>query len=80
MIFTEITESEYREFWEGYDNRCFLSAPEISHLRNDAKVFFLGVKSSSESSAKLLAAVMVRGTLRHFGKYDYYAPRGMLVD
>ena len=80
MIFTEITESEYREFWEGYDNRCFLSAPEISHLRNDAKVFFLGVKSSSESSAKLLAAVMVRCTLRHFGKYDYYAPRGMLVD
>ena len=78
MKFTTLTESEYRKFWSKYPARCFLSAPEISHLHENAKVFFLGVKDSE--SGKTLAAAMVRGFKRRFGKYDFYAPRGVLVD
>lgn len=76
MKFKVITESEYKKYWQKCPERCFLSAPEIAHLKNDALVFFLGV----EDGGKLVAAAMIRGTKRRFSKYDFYAPRGILVD
>ena len=33
MKFQEITEKEYRKFWENHPLKTFLSAPEISKLR-----------------------------------------------
>lgn len=75
MNFIQLTESEYRKFWEKSPQKCFLSAPEIAHLHENARVFYLGVKNGT----KLVAAVMVRGTKRPWG-YDYYAPRGPLMD
>lgn len=75
MKLAELTESEYRNFWGQFPEKCFLSAPEIAHLREDARIFYLGVKDN----AKIVAAVMIRGTKRRWG-YDYYAPRGPLVD
>ena len=78
MQFLEITEKEYRKFWENHPLKTFLSAPEIGKLRksNGWSVYFVGVKDSN----KVIAAAMLVSHIRHFGKYEFYAPRGVLVD
>ncbi len=75
MKFTQITEAEYRKFWEKSPQKSFLSAPEIGQLRKDSPIYYLGVKDNKT----IKAAAMIRGTKRRWG-YDYYAPRGILVD
>ena len=35
MEFVELTEKEYRKFWENHPLKTFLSAPEISKLREN---------------------------------------------
>lgn len=75
MKFTKLTEDEYRKYWESSPMKCFMSAPEISQLHENAKIFYLGVKKGD----KVVAAAMIRGTKRRWG-YDYYSPRGILLD
>ena len=78
MQFLEITEKEYRKFWENHSLKTFLSAPEIGELRksNGWDVYFVGVKENSD----IVAAAMIVSHRRHFGKYEFYSPRGVLVD
>ena len=78
MQFLEITEKEYRKFWENHPLKTFLSAPEIGELRksNGWDVYFVGVKENSD----VVAAAMIVSHKRHFGKYEFYSPRGVLVD
>lgn len=78
MQFLEITEKEYRKFWENHSLKTFLSAPEIGELRksNGWDVYFVGVKENSD----IVAAAMITSHKRHFGKYEFYSPRGVLVD
>ena len=78
MQFLEITEEEYRTFWENHPLKTFLSAPEIGKLRksNGWNVYFVGVKEHK----KLVASAMLVSHKRHFGKWEFYSPRGILVD
>lgn len=78
MQFREISEEKYRKFWENHPLKSFLSSPEIGKLRksNGWDVYFIGV----EKDKKLVAATMLVSHKRHFGKYEFYAPRGILVD
>lgn len=78
MQFREISEEKYRKFWENHPLKSFLSSPEIGKLRksNGWDVYFVGV----EIDKKLVAATMLVSHKRHFGKYEFYAPRGILVD
>ncbi len=78
MQFREISEEKYRKFWENHTLKSFLSSPEIGKLRksNGWDVYFVGV----EKDKKLVAATMLVSHKRHFGKYEFYAPRGILVD
>ena len=78
MQFLEITEEEYRKFWENHPLKTFLSAPEIGELRksNGWDVYFVGVKDNND----VVAAAMIVSHKRHFGKYEFYSPRGVLVD
>ena len=78
MQFREISEEKYRKFWENHPLKSFLSSPEIGKLResNGWDVYFVGV----EKDKKLVAATMLVSHKRHFGKYEFYAPRGILVD
>ena len=78
MQFIEITEKKYRSFWENHPLKAFLSAPEIGSLRksNGWDVYFVGV----EDKKKLIAAAMLVSHKRHFGKYEFYSPRGVLAD
>lgn len=73
--FVKLSEEEYRKFWEKSIQKNFLSAPEIAHLKAGAKVLFYGV----EEKGKVVAAALIRGTKNAFG-YDFYSPRGILVD
>ena len=78
MKFENITEEEYRSFWENHPLKTFLSAPEISELRKKQNwdTYFVGVKEKD----KLIAATMLLSHKRHFGKYEFYSPRGYLLD
>lgn len=78
MKFQEITEKEYRTFWENHQCKTFLSSPEISKLREkqDWTTYYVGVKEDK----KLIAATMLLSHKRHFGKCEFYSPRGYLLD
>lgn len=78
MKFQEITEKEYRDFWENHPLKTFLSAPEISKLREKSNwtTYYVGVKEEK----KVVAATMLLSHKRHFGKYEFYSPRGYLLD
>ena len=78
MEFVSITEEEYRKFWENHPLKTFLSAPEISELRKKQNwdTYYVGVKEKD----KLIAASMLLSHARHFGKYEFYSPRGYLLD
>lgn len=77
MQFIEITKEKYRNFWENHPLKTFLSAPEIGDLRksNGWDVYFVGV----EEKNKLVAAAMLVAHKRHFDKYEFYSPRGVLA-
>ena len=78
MEFTEITEKEYTKFWENHPLKTFLSAPEISKLREKSgwTTYYVGVKDKK----RLVAATMLLAHPRHFHKYEFYSPRGYLLD
>ena len=78
MEFVELTEKEYRKFWENHPLKTFLSAPEISKLREKShwQTYFVGVKENK----KVLAATMLFSHASHFSKNEFYSPRGFLID
>ena len=78
MKFQEITEKEYRTFWENHPLKTFLSSPEISKLREKSgwNTNYVGVKEDK----KIIAATMLLSHKRHFNKYEFYSPRGYLLD
>lgn len=78
MEFVELTEKEYKKYWEDHPLKTFLSAPEISELRKKSNwdTYYVGVKEKN----KVIAATMLLSHIRHFGKYEFYSPRGYLLD
>ena len=78
MKFQEITEKKYEKFWEKHPLKTFLSSPKISKLRekNGWTTYYVGVFKED----KLLAATMLLSHKRHFNKYEFYSPRGYLLD
>ena len=78
MKFQEITEKEYKKYWENHPLKTFLSAPEISKLREKSnwERFYVGVKDNN----KIIASTMLLRHIRHFNKYEFYSPRGFLLD
>ena len=78
MEFQEINEKEYQSFWESHPLKSFLSSLEIAKLREESnwKAHYVGVKENQ----KLIAAAMLLSHERHFGKREFYSPRGYLMD
>lgn len=78
MEFVELTKKEYHDFWENHPLKTFLSAPEIGKLREKAnwKTYYVGVKDKK----KIIAGTMMFGRKSHFGRYEFYSPRGYLLD
>lgn len=78
MEFTELTEKEYKTFWENHPEKTFLSSVEIGELRKKSgwNVNFVGIKKNK----KIVGAAMLTSHIRRFGKKEFYSPRGLLVD
>lgn len=78
MQFTELTEKEYRNFWENHPLKTFLSSPEIGKLRENEgwTKHFVGLKKNNN----LVAATMLVSKKRRLSKYEFYSPRGFLMD
>ncbi len=78
MKFVEIKEKEYVDFWENHPLKTFLSAVEIGKLREKSnwKVYYVGIKENK----KLIGATMLLSHKRHFNRYEFYSPRGFLID
>ena len=78
MKFIEISKDEYLEFWENHPLKTFLSATEISDLRKKSNwnTYYVGIKKED----KLVAATMLLSHIRRFNKYEFYSPRGYLID
>ena len=78
MKFQVLTEKEYQRYWENHPLKTFLSSIEIANMRKKKNwdVFYVGVK---ENNGLIAATMLLRGN-PHFSKYDFYAPRGFLLD
>ena len=78
MKFEEISKKEYTNFWNKSDMKNFLSSPKISDLREKSgwNSYFLGVKENN----KIIAAVMLVSRKKRFNCYEFYSPRGPLLD
>lgn len=78
MEFIELSEKEYRKYWENHPLKSFLSSPEIGKLRkkNGWNIAYLGLKEKDN----LVAATLLVSKKRHFNRLEFYAPRGFLLD
>ena len=78
MIFTELTEDEFRKFSEPHPQESFFQTVETAKLRESygAKIYYLGVKENDE----IVAAGMFTLTPCMFKKNRFYAPQGVLMD
>ncbi len=78
MDFSVLTESEYKNFYDNYEQASFMQSVELSKLKEDYGnvVHFVGVKKNK----KVIAATMMIETKTVFGKKNFYAPRGLMVD
>ena len=78
MNFCKLTEEEYQKYWNKHPMKTFLSTIEIGKLREKSnwKVDYVGVKENK----KIVAATMLLSHKRKFNKYEFYSPRGYLLD
>lgn len=78
MKFVELKEQEFREFALKHPLKTFFQTPEIGDLRRKMgwDVYYVGIKDKNN----IVGATMLTSHLRHFGKYEFYSPRGILVD
>ena len=78
MQLEHLEVEEFRKFLDGHPLRSFMQTPEIGKLRemNGWKVEYLGVKEKG----KIVAGTMLLSKKRHFGKREFYALRGPLLD
>ena len=78
MIFTTITESEFRKFADQSPYKSFMQTPEIAKLRERSgwTVYYFAVKEGDQ----ILAATMAVAKPTFLGKSTFYTPGGPLVD
>lgn len=78
MEFVELTEKEYKNYWENHPLKTFMSDPKIAILRKHTNwtSYFVGVKEND----KVIAAAMLLSHKRKFNVNEFYSPRGFLLD
>ena len=78
MKFVELNENEFRSFLDNHPCKTFLQTPEIGKLRKQLgwNVNYVGIKKNKD----ILCATMLVSKQRHFGQYEFYSPRGFLID
>ena len=78
MIFTTLTEEEFTPFYLNHPLKTFLQSPDIASLRKKSgwDVDFVGVKKDNV----IIAATMLLSKQQFMKQYEFYAPRGFLID
>lgn len=78
MEFFELTEQEYQEYWENHPLKTFLSSIEIGKLRQKRNwnVNYVGIKENNI----LYGAAMLLSKRKKLNSYEFYSPRGFLID
>lgn len=78
MEFFELTEKEYQNYWENHPLKTFLSSIEIGKLRQKRSwnVNYVGLKENNN----IYGAAMLLSKKKHLNKYEFYSPRGFLID
>lgn len=78
MIFTTIDEKTFKNFAEKHPYKSFLQTPAIAHIREKSgwKSEYVAVKDNK----KILGAALIVSRKAHFNKYEFYSPRGFLID
>lgn len=78
MNFTILTEEEFEKFSKESPYRTFMQTKEIASLRqtNGWKHYYVGLKEEE----KVIAATLLVAKKRYFNHYEFYAPRGPLLD
>lgn len=78
MEFFELTEKEYQNYWENHPLKTFLSSIEIGKLRQKRNwnVNYVGIKENNN----IYGAAMLLSKKKHLNKYEFYSPRGFLID
>lgn len=78
MKFGIITKEEYDAFWNNYYRKSFINTSQMANVKEkeNYKVYYLGLKKNNE----LIGASILVSIKSHFGKYDFYSPRGFLID
>lgn len=78
MEFFELPEQEYQNFWNNHPLKTFLSSVEIGKLREKRnwQVNYVGIKENNI----LYGAAMLLSKRKHLNSYEFYSPRGFLID
>ena len=78
MEFFELTEQEYESYWKNHPLKTFLSSKEIGKLRKKRnwQVNYVGIKENDT----LCGATMLLSKRKKLNKYEFYSPRGFLID
>ena len=78
MEFREIDEEEFLQFLNKHPLKNFLQSPNMAKIREKSgqDIYYVGVFKDSV----LVAATFMAAKSTHFGRKDFYAPRGLLVD
>lgn len=78
MEFVELSEQEYENYWETHPLKTFLSAIEIGKLRKKRSwnVNYVGVKENNI----ICGAAMLLSRKNKLNMYEFYSPRGYLLD
>ena len=78
MEFFELTEPEYENYWKNHSLKTFLSSIEIGKLRQKKswQVNYVGIKENN----KLYGAAMLLSKKKKLNRYEFYCPRGFLID
>lgn len=78
MEFQLLEREKFRQFLDHHPLKNFLQIPEIGSLRkkNGWQVYYVGIVEEK----KILAASMLVAHRRRFGCFEFYAPRGLLID
>ncbi len=78
MTLKEIAVKTFEDYAKKSPYRTFMQTEEIGKLRelNGWTSYYLGLYDDD----KLVGATLLVGKKRHFNKYEFYTPRGPLVD
>ena len=78
MEFREIDGEEFLQFLNKHPLKNFLQSPNMAKIREKSgqDIYYVGVFKDSV----LVAATFMAAKSTHFGRKDFYAPRGLLVD